>query len=83
MGWAGRLAYLSAKEEQKRVELYEADLLWLMVSRYYEDLPRPSTVYHKNVKVDKRTAKQIQNDILKKLGVKKDGSILTGGKTDT
>ena len=82
MGWAGRLAYLTAKDEQKRVELYEADLLWLMVSRNYDDLPRPSAIYRGNVKKDSRTAKQIQNDILKKLGVKESGSVFSGGKTN-
>lgn len=44
------------------------DLLWLLAKRHYNGLPQPSDVANETKKKDKRTAKQIESDTLKKLG---------------
>jgi len=45
------------------------DLLWLIAKRYYDGLPKPSEVAINGNKVDRRSAKQIQIDMCKKLGI--------------
>lgn len=62
------MAYLSAKLEQKQVELYAMDLLWLDVKRHYDKLRQPSDVYFNRNKKDERNSKQIIEDTLKGLG---------------
>lgn len=45
------------------------DLLWLLAKRHYVNLPQPSDVARGDLRKDTRTAKQIEIDTLKKLGV--------------
>lgn len=66
--WEARFPYLNAKIENRRLELYQMDLLWLIAKRYYNELPQPSEVANGAKKRDNRSAKQITSDILKKLG---------------
>ena len=66
--WSARMAYLEVKAENRRLELYQMDLLWLLAKRHYENLPQPSDIATADRK-DKRTARQIEIDTLKKLGV--------------
>ena len=45
------------------------DLVWKLVKAKYDgDFPMPSEIYNNQYKVDKRTAKQIYNDVLEGLG---------------
>ena len=66
--WDARYAYMDVKAEDRRLELYNMDLLWLLAKRHYDNLPQPSVVA-RGEKKDTRTAKQIEIDTLKKLGV--------------
>lgn len=66
--WSARMAYLEVKAENRRLELYQMDLLWLLAKRHYDNLPQPSDVA-KGEHKDRRTARQIEIDTLKKLGV--------------
>lgn len=66
--WDARFMYMSAKSEQKRLELYQMDLLWLIAKRWYPNLAQPSDVADDRKMKDTRTAKQIQDDILRQLG---------------
>ena len=45
------------------------DLLWLLAKRHYSGLPQPSDVARGKEHKDNRTAKQIEIDTLKKLGI--------------
>jgi len=45
------------------------DLLWLLAKRHYNGLPQPSDIANETRKKDNRTAKQIKNDIIKKLRI--------------
>ena len=67
LGWAGRNAYLTAKQEKDRIEVYAKDLLWLIAKRNYTGLKQPSDIYYNRDKTDVRTAKQIADDVVKKL----------------
>ena len=60
------MAYLSAKIKEKQLQVYSMDLLWAVASRYYDSLKKPSDIYY-GIK-DRRSAKQIMNDIVRKLG---------------
>lgn len=73
--WNARFAYLAAKTEERRLRLYEMDLLWLDVKRHYANLPQPSDVANERRVKDTRTGKQIVEDTLKKLGVSTDGAV--------
>ena len=68
LDWNGRIAYIGAKAEQRRTEVYAMDLVWLIAKRYYTGLPQPSEVDDGNRKEDRRSAEQIKKDLLKKLG---------------
>lgn len=68
LDWSGRVAYIGAKAEQRRTELYAMDLVWLMAKMHYNNLPQPSEVENENRKDDRRSAEQIKKDLLKKLG---------------
>ena len=59
---------MSAKAEKRRLDMYQMDLLWLLAKRHYDNLPKPSDIEYESVVRDMRTAKQIQEDIIKKLG---------------
>ena len=67
--WGARFAYLRAKAEERRLRLYEMDLKWLDVKRHYDGLPKPSDVANDRKEQDTRSAEQIKQDVLKKLGV--------------
>ena len=66
--WPGRIAYVRAKEEQRRTELYAMDLVWLLAKARYQnfDKPTPSEIERREP-VDTRSAQEIQNDLLKRL----------------
>lgn len=65
--WKARYAYCEAKAEERKLRMYEMDLLWLNVKRHYNNLPQPSEVANKRRITDNRSAKQIVADTLKKL----------------
>lgn len=73
--WDARRNYLVAKSEQERLELYNMDLLWLLAKRYYQNLPQPSDVAESRRVSDIRTAKQIQQEIVRQLGGEADGTV--------
>lgn len=68
LGWIERINYLAAKEEQRQIELYGMDIVWKIACHYYNGLPQPSEVAYKRHKVDRRTGKQIVDDLLKSMG---------------
>lgn len=69
MEWVARLGYLAAKNEVRQVELYAMDLLWgLAKPRFTTDIPMPSEYWNNRKKTDKRSGKQIMDDLLKSLG---------------
>ena len=47
------------------------DLLWLAVKKRYPSLPQPSKLADDRKMKDTRTAKQIKEDLLRKLGGEK------------
>ena len=59
---------MMAKVEKRRLELYQMDLIWLLAKKYYNGLPQPSEIEYEKHTKDTRSAKQIQQDILKRLG---------------
>ena len=65
LDWNGRIAYLAARAERERWTLYAYDLLWAAVKNRYDDLPMPSEIA-KNKPIDRRTAEQIIDDLIKK-----------------
>ena len=67
LGWEGTIAYLSAKSKRTQLELYAMDLLWLVARVHYENLPQQPSEYY-NEKKDKRTAKQIKDSLIERLG---------------
>lgn len=66
--WNGRFSYLAAKAEQKKTEVYAWDLIWLLAKVHYDGLKQPSDVYYKQATVDRRSGKQIADDLIKGLG---------------
>lgn len=67
LDWRGRMAYLSAKAELRRTELYTMDMVWLLAKKYYEiSSPQPSKLETEHKPVDRRNASQIKDDMLKK-----------------
>ena len=62
------MAYLAARNEEKQIQLYGMDLVWLIAKHYYDGLEQPSEIYFKRKKKDRRSGKQIINDLMKKLG---------------
>ena len=65
--WVARWNVLAAKAEKMRIQLYAADLIWMEVKRHYKELPQPSAIASGKPMQDKRSARQIINDIIKKL----------------
>ena len=67
---------MNAKAEERRLRLYEMDLKWLDMKRFYQNLPKPSEVASEHKVKDTRSAAQIKQGILRKLkGVRKRGSV--------
>lgn len=67
--WTGRANYLRAKDEAKQIDLYVSDLLWKIVKVHYDgDFPMPSEIWNGKNKIDRRSAKQIMDDLLNNLG---------------
>lgn len=62
------MSYLAAVNECRQVELYAWDLLWAAVRDRFRDLPMPSEAWNNKHKIDRRSGKQIMEDILKGLG---------------
>lgn len=49
--------------------MYTNDLIWKLVKAQYDgDIPMPSEVWNGTNKIDRRSGKQIVNDLLEKLG---------------
>ncbi|MBO7624385.1 MAG: hypothetical protein J6S82_03655 [Bacteroidales bacterium] len=68
LGWPGRINYMTAKAERQTAEVYVWDLVWLLArNRLTDDARMPSDIWW-NRKKDKRSAKQIASDLMKKLG---------------
>lgn len=59
---------MTAKSEEKRVELYVMDLIWGIAKQHYDGLPMPSEIWTNKDKIDRRSGKQIIGDLLKNLG---------------
>ena len=58
-----------AKYEERQVDLYAMDLLWSIARKNLaNDVPMPSEIWNNKVKNDRRSGKQIVDDLLKKLG---------------
>ena len=69
LDWNGRINYLLARHEAKQIDLYAMDLLWSLAKRNYSgDIPMPSEIYNGQEKIDRRSGKQIINDLLDRLG---------------
>ena len=68
--WNGRSAYMLAKLEERKTDLYIGDLVWMLVKTKYDvsKAPTPTEYEFKLKKNDTRTAKQIKDSIMKKLG---------------
>lgn len=67
--WISRINYLEAKDEQAKVNLYAMDLLWSIARRNYQnDIPMPSEVWNGKNKTDRRSGKQIVQDLMDGLG---------------
>lgn len=61
--------YLSAKNEIRQVETYAMDLLWVCArDRLAKTPPMPSEIWSGKNKIDRRSGKQIINDLIKGLG---------------
>ena len=61
--------YLSARNEIREIEMYTADLVWSLSKRHYSgDIPMPSEIWNNKNKIDRRSGKQIVNDLINKLG---------------
>ena len=69
MEWDARFAYLSARKENKLIEMYCWDLVWKLVTVHFDgDIPMPSDIVKDNKKKDTRTSQQIYMDIINGLG---------------
>lgn len=68
LDWIGRANYLAAKDEERQIELYGMDLIWLLAKRYYPSIQQPSDVSENRKAADTRSARQIIKDTMKKLG---------------
>ena len=60
--------YLLAKHEETQIRLYCMDLIALIAKHYYNGVTMPSEVYNKKPKVNRRSAKQIVDDVMNGLG---------------
>ena len=58
---------MSAKDQEKQLQLYGMDLLWLIANHYYDGLVRPSKMFEEKHE-PLQTAQQIKDHILKMLG---------------
>ena len=68
LDWHGRVAYMTAKFEKRRTELYAMDLVWMLAKRYYDiQTPEPTRYELEHKPVDRRSAEQIKQDVLKKV----------------
>ena len=63
------MSFLAARTEVRQWENYTADLLWAVAKRNLQgDIPMPSEIWNNKSKIDRRSGKQIVQDLLKKLG---------------
>ncbi len=67
MSWNGRISYLEAKEERRKVEIYAMDLLWAVAKSKLVDPRKPSEIWY-GTEEDGRSAEEIIDDVLGKLG---------------
>jgi len=69
--WNGRVAYMFAKMERRRTELYAMDLIWAIAKSLQDvQLPPPTSYELKDRHTpqrDERSAEQIKQDLLRKL----------------
>jgi hypothetical protein len=68
LGWVARENYLGARLEAKQVDLYAMDLLWGLAKRHYPEIPMPSELWNGKNKIDRRSGKQIMQDLMDGLG---------------
>ena len=69
MEWPARFAYLAARQDNKRIEMYCWDLVWKLVTAHFDgDIPMPSEINGIKKQKDTRTAKQIFEDVINGLG---------------
>ena len=68
LDWRGRVAYIAAKIEQRKTELYAMDLLWMLVKTKYEiTFPSPSEMELNPKKADRRSSKEIMASLTERL----------------
>lgn len=66
--WDGRTAYIRAKSEQRKTDLYAMDLIWMIARKYYDiSAPNPTKYELDHRLIDTRTAAEIKRDMLKKV----------------
>ena len=69
LDWRGRIAYIGAKMERRKTELYAMDLVWMLARKYYDiQMPQPTKYELDHTPADKRSGAQIAQDLLKKIG---------------
>ena len=62
-------AYMTAKDDEKQIELYCYDLVWKLVQlKLASEIPSPSEIWNSEQKKDTRTAKQVMMDVVNGLG---------------
>ena len=60
---------MAAKQHERQTDLYAMDLLWSIAKRNLDgDVPMPSEIGSGTNKIDRRSGKQIINDLLNGLG---------------
>ena len=72
LDWRGRIEYLRAKTERRKLDLYAMDLVWLLTKaemvRYGTfEFPMPTDMEWGELRKDTRSAEQIKRDLIKKL----------------
>ena len=67
LGWRARQNYLEARTDERAIEIYGMDLVYLLANRFYEGVEKPSEIYYTKHVKDTRSARTIVNDVVKKL----------------
>lgn len=67
LGWRARQNYLEARTDERAIEIYGMDLVYLLASRQYEGVERPSDIYYDRRIKDTRSARKIIEETVQKL----------------
>jgi hypothetical protein len=60
---------MTAKSEVRQIELYAMDLVWSLAKvKYSTDIPMPSEIWNNRNKIDRRSKREIVDDLLNGLG---------------